>query len=294
MASITRALLASAALLAWQAAGQPSPAAPLALGLVSADGILVPFAVFDGATWEAAWGEPEDPIKLDGMIEARPSYWRDRNQRVPQRWHIVARPPATTQAVNVLRSVIFDEHCQQQTGLLTDLRARRANPHEKALATDSRTGVALPIDLSSGALRGGWQDLIDLMNAEIERQEAAAPRARGARQPLTVRVFADGIAGARTLYYEAERSYGTGSAFIANGWVHAMSGAKPVVLHATALLDDAEGRPIVTRQPLGILRVGATAYWITQNHGYESEAVSVMRADRDGITEVFTRNIGGC
>jgi hypothetical protein len=143
------------------------------------------------------------------------------------------------------------------------------------------------------------------MNAEIARQEAAAmaqrekdPRrasaTRGARKPLTIRMFADGIAGARTLYYEAERPYGPGAAFIATGWVHAMSGARPVVLRATALLDDAEGRPIVTRQPLGILRVGATAYWITQNHGYESEAVSVMRADARGITEVFTRGIGGC
>jgi hypothetical protein len=57
--------------------------------LIRADGILVPFAVFDGHAWTEAWPVPDDGMAgtaSSGMIAAVPSLWRDRRQPVPQSW----------------------------------------------------------------------------------------------------------------------------------------------------------------------------------------------------------------
>ena len=42
------------------------------------------------------------------------------------------------------------------------------------------------------------------------------------------------------------------------------------------------------------MRAGASTLWVGQEHGYEGEAVSVLRIDDAGVHQVFNRYIGGC
>ena len=139
-------MMSAAALAVALAAAAASPAAQqaeLALAMIRPDGILTPFAVFDGKTWTAAWPEPQDKMVLDRMIEAMPSWWRTHQRPIPPVWHVV-RPGQPTLKVNVLKPIVFGEHCGNQTGLLTDMRPRRvvdSIPLSRMLATDRLIAV---------------------------------------------------------------------------------------------------------------------------------------------------------
>lgn len=146
----------AAAVLTLSAVPRAAQSPELALGLVRPDGILTPFAVFDGKTWTAAWPEPQDKMVLDGMIERVASYWRAHQLKVPLSWHVVRAGQPALQ-VHVLEHVVFGEQCEQQVGLLTDMHPRRevdSMPHARMLVTDRRIAIeppGPPIDARRGA-----------------------------------------------------------------------------------------------------------------------------------------------
>jgi hypothetical protein len=307
------AAVVSAALTASPAA---QPSAAVALGLVRADGILVPFAMFDGYAWIAAWPEPDGPVASGRSLAAVPSLWRQRQQQVPQSWHVLT-PGAAMREVRVLSHVAFDEHCGHQVGLLTDLQPRRADSHEKMLAADRAAPLTLPLDLSASTDRTGWQDLVPLIEAEAARQEVSTiadwerrsnrtarvePVAQ--RKPVQIRrLYAVREAGGRVAYFEAERQYARSlwdaldsdpSWLLVNGWVYHAAGSEPSMLVTQAVLTDSDFKGAVRMKPVGIVRADGSTLWVGQEHDYESEAVSVLRVDATGVHQVFTRFIGGC
>lgn len=294
-----------------------SQAQPLAIAVVRADGILVPVAVYDNGAWVEAWPEPSGDTKLDRMIAAPTSYWRERGMEIPQVWH-VARRGAAAAPVKVLTTVLFDEHCGHQVGLLTDLPARKADSHEKTLAADRAGAMDLPRDLTApGRARTGWSDLIDAAHREIARQETAAiasweeqskrksqlePPAR--RRPVRITsLHAYSAAGVRLLYYEAERRYANpiwkepnaeAAVLVAAGWIHERAGSPAAAVDGRAVITDMDFKEVLTMTPLGVVRAGGAAFWVSQDHGYESEAVSLHRISPAGVHQVFSKFIGGC
>ncbi|HUF24747.1 MAG TPA: hypothetical protein VMN81_11500 [Vicinamibacterales bacterium] len=313
---MTRSTLIVALLLAASSAGPTAQSSELALGLIRADGILVPFAVFDGTSWLEAWPEPGEPVAPDHMLAAVPSFWRKRQQQVPQAWHVAAERGAMVE-VNVLSHVVFDEHCGHQVGLLTDLHPRRADAHDKRLAADRAVPMILPLDLSASADRAGWQDLAQLLEAESAHHENTAiadwerdsgrtsqlePAPR--RQPLRIRtLYAHRDTDSRIVYYEVERQYAKPisdspgaepSVLFVSGWIYQATGSAPSTLNTVALITDPDFKGPVTMKPLGIVRAGGSALWVVQVHGYESEAVMLLRIDSKGAHRVFSAFIGGC
>ena len=314
---MTRALIAAVLLAASSLTQvQVSPPSGFALGLIRPDGILVPFAVFDGTSWIEAWPEPGEAIARDNMLAAVPSFWRKRQQQVPQAWHVAAERGAMVE-INVLSHVVFDEHCGHQVGLLTDLHPRRADAHDKRLAADRAVPMILPLDLSAGGDRAGWQDLVQLLEAEAARHENAAiadwerdserasqlePAPR--RQPLRIRtLYAHRDTGSRIMYYEVERQYAKPisdspgaepSVLFVSGWIYQATGSAPATLNTVALITDPDFKGPVMMKQLGIVRAGGSALWVAQVHGYESEAVALFRIDAKGVQRVFSTFIGGC
>jgi len=148
-------LLASALMATQPASGREDE---LALGLVRPDGILTPVALFDGTRWVNPWPDYEDDDpKLDRMLAAVPSWWRDRRREVPQAWHVL-QPSGKDVRAAVLTHVIFDEHCGRQIGLLTDLPRSAEGPHEKRLASTAPGRIARTVDYSNaGASPRAWR-----------------------------------------------------------------------------------------------------------------------------------------
>jgi hypothetical protein len=81
---------------------------------------------------------------------------------------------------------------------------------------------------------------------------------------------------------------------VATGWLHARDGSPVTFLDRSAAITDLDFKNAITVTPLGILTLDGATLWIVQEHGYESEAVSVMRVGTDGVHRVFNKFIGGC
>lgn len=292
------------------------PAAQLpdfGVGLLRPDGILVPMAVLDAGKWIDPWPPPSDDMRLDRMIESVPSYWRQRKQPVPEAWHLVtAEPPLH---VNVLTHVVFGEHCGNQVGLLTDAPRSSWDTHRRRLALTRVVPVVSPVTLKPGDSE--WRELVAHARLEVVRQEAAAIAHEEAetgrtsvlepidqRSDLTFRRLVGHRAnGTRTLYFEAERRYkkrifaqiGTEpSTLDASGWIQMRDGAAPVVLESRAVITDTDFKVGRRVTPLGILPIDDGTYWMVTEHGYESEAFTILHVTPGRITRAMTRFIGGC
>ena len=281
--------------LAVSAVAAPAQGPELALAQVRPDGILVPFAVFDGAKWVDAWPEPSDKHRLDRMIAAVPSYWRERQRQVPQVWHAADFPSHKPRATKVLSHVMFDEHCAIQVGLLTDLPRSGENPHEKKLAMSWPSPIEWHIDvLANGVNRAPWQPLIDAALSEAAQGERMLKPPSGGKPLGITKVYGFLDGNVRVIYYEAERKYVEPAVLYASGWIIAASGGTPRAFESQTELGDGDVKGLTTLEPLGIIRPAGTGLWIVQEHGYETEAVSLLQIGADGIPRVFSKFVGGC
>ena len=274
-------IAALAIALAVSAVSAPAQGPELALAQVRPDGILVPFAVFDGAKWVDAWPEPTDKHRLDQMIAAVPSYWRERQQQVPQVWHVAEHPSHKPRAIKTLSHVMFDEHCAIQVGLLTDVPRSDADSHDKRLAMSWPGAIEWPIDvLKDAPNRAPWQPLIDAAGRE---SNLSVTKVYG---------FLDG--DVRVIYYEAERRAGTEVTHKASGWIVAAGRGRPQAFESQAIAGDPDLKGFTTLEPLGIIRPAGAGLWVVQEHGYETEAVSLLQIRADGVQRVFSKFVGGC
>lgn len=46
--------------------------------------------------------------------------------------------------------------------------------------------------------------------------------------------------------------------------------------------------------PLGMLPIDDATYWMVTEHGWESEAFTILRVTPGSISRAMTRYIGGC
>jgi hypothetical protein len=250
------------------------------------------------------------------MIASVPSYWRARRETAPATWHVATASGAMA-AARVLTHVVFDEHCLYQVGLLTDVQRREENSHVKVVALNQPLPVVWPAAFDEASAPGDWRDLIARVRQEVPRQETAAIAAweeqsgrksqlePAAERPAVRirRMYGYRAAGTWTLYYEAERAYKkpifTAPAvepaiLVATGWIQARDGSPPALLNHSEMITDPDFKNAITVTPLGILTLDGATLWIVQEHGYESEAVSVLRVGADGVHRVFNKFIGGC
>src|SRR5215216_1024317 len=120
----TRALAALAAVVttvAGFAAGQPaSSSSRLAIGVLRNDGLLLPFAAFDGRKWSAPW-----PSIMDGLIPELPvslasvprGWW---GGEPPGAWKVWARNAETSRPITLQTPVMMRVGATRQLGFRTD------------------------------------------------------------------------------------------------------------------------------------------------------------------------------
>jgi len=297
------------------AANIPSIAAQLpafGVGLVRPDGILVPVAVLDGREWIDPWPAPSDDMRLNGMIESVPSDWRQRKRPVPAAWQVVTG--GLPVQVNVLTPVVFGEHCGNQVGLLTDAPRSSWDFHRRRLALTRVMPLVNPVTVEFGDRE--WREVVAHVRLEVARQESEAITREEAqtgrasalepvaeRSELTFRRLVGHRGnGTRTLYFEAERRYKkrfwaevrSATTLDASGWIQLRDGSAPVVLESRAVITDTDfkgGRRVTA---LGILPIDDGTYWMVTEHGYESEAFTILHVTAGALSRVMTRHIGGC
>jgi hypothetical protein len=284
---------------------------PISLGILRRDGIVIPFAAFDGKRWNNPWppatsADLEVPITLSS---------------VPKRWWGAVGPVGEWQVwtggdprtVRVVQPDWVDVHCARQVALRTDYRSaepppeRRTQPYPKdglavwpAQAIE-RVQILAPDDPEAKALRDALRDAFNRAERDTADRFAhpVKEKTREAIGPNIEALYAFGQSP-RLYYVEATRGYRSDSfrerdcaiAFGTGWFMRSDAGMKRIDMAVDVLQCDRYGATYML--PLGVLRVGERIFWVAQYSGWDHERFVVVEVKKDKVEAVVSTWGGGC
>jgi hypothetical protein len=297
-----------------------------AAAIVSEDGLLVPFARFDGTTWERIWPEPGEKAEAPPSLNA-PAAWFPPDGDVPATWHLwllddprAAASPfehRTGRVVKVEKADVFDAHCLKQVGLRVDYRGAADRQPAPNTFPRKKAGVALSVesirvdpatvldpasplarivsDRASQAFHRAEEDHLEILDAR-ERAQLPELKARRAAPVKWTKVMRLGTAQApeRTYYLEGEVAYSARSIMAGHVWVQ-IAGDRDTV-DAEALLTDEDRKQGVRRVSIGVIRVGDRRFWVFETNSWEHETYEIVEASGQGQRPISLLEVaaGGC
>jgi hypothetical protein len=310
--------------LVWQSPARDNPAvatvgsqistSDLEISLLSSDGVLVPFAEFQGGKWLNPWpkaadSSAEEPNALAGLSKP----WFAQGRTPAPVWYFWSRSGAL-QMLNASQTVQVHSHCQTEWGLLSDL--------PKELSTGNRygiLGVALdkkfPIDpmVEVDRTSGEWDNLSSVIQSAFNREEEIKiaglnsflkppPRAqrRGVSAKISYLYRGTTIAGKDLYYFEALKEYkkplpsndqSCNNIFF-KGWMLGNSSPELKLLDTQIGWTDCEQKE--DRIPLASLKLGKRVFVITYDLGYEGESYSIFELSESGIHLLLETAGGSC
>jgi hypothetical protein len=314
------ASLAIAALLALElhAPAFQESTGKFVLGVLRRDGIVTPFAMFDGDDWRVRW--PADvrnrelPISLHGVpdnwwgLEPAPAnmtVWRD-GQR--------------TGTVTLTAVTITPLMCQPRIVLKTDYKPATPTPppFEKpypkdgiVVAGDARVEPIESVEKGSA----DWNRVVILIRDEFNRQETVASRQftdwshpvkENQRKLLPIAIEALYRAptkdAAWTAYFvEAVRQYPSrqedrdacGLATYGSGWV-LVSAKNEARVRLSAKVTYCDRKGVSYMLPFGVIRADGKVFWVFQFSGFEEEWYEVAEPTPRGVNSHVAFSAGGC
>lgn len=299
------ALIAFAALLPDGLAGFQAPAAPerLTLGVMREDGILLPFAAFDGRRWSTPWpstiGGPGGPRDLPATLDAIPAGWWGRD--VPAQWRLWPRGSHAGAPVRLIAPAMTLVGEARRLGLRTDYRAPAPLfvppfelPFPKAgLAVGGDAEIepvavvsrhAREFQLIGERLRPAFdaaeKRAIDLVASRTGWRHPFNAKARAGIVPEMEAWYTAALApaGAVASYVEAVKKYpllpedgGCGLESVITGWVHREKDDERPRPELTAVITYCDRARASYMLPFGQLRRGGRTYWVYQMSGQDHE-----------------------
>ena len=282
-----------------QAPATVSDDAPFTVGVLRNDGIVIPFAVFDGKEWSAPW--PTVLRSIDLPIDTA---------NVPLKWWGKAGPIAEMTAwidgaqrgrIHILRPTVLPLMCVARLGLVSDYRSTQTPgsllpPYPKdglAVTGSQRVGKIEIVPKESSE----WAGMAASLASEFDAAEHAAikaftdwkdpiPRAARLKTPLELEAWYRAPMdepGWTANYVETVKKFppgrgddGCGLVTSTNGWVFVGPDGKRNI-KLTAHVTYCDRRDVTYMLPLGLLSVQNRAYWVFQLSGYGREGYLVAR-----------------
>jgi hypothetical protein len=301
------------------------PAAPRSafiLGVLRRDGVLIPFAAFNGHDWSDPWPASDTsvavPINLDGVPK---KWWGPVVQ--PTQWTAWMVADDTPRSLTLQRPVQVRVFCGGHVGLKTDYASGQPfDLREPSIGKDALVVSAAPATVpveqipAVSLLTGDAAQMLKTITDEFNKVEDASaerftdwkhPYSAKERErfPIELEAFyrrREHAAAAEwlTSYVEAVRRFpataadkGCGLITWVRGWVVERPGAKPQMrLAATVAYCDREG--VSFMQPLGEITVGGDVYWVFQMSSWRDEAYTVARMRPDEVKPVVVVGGGDC
>lgn len=280
------------------------PSERLTLGVMRRDGVILPFAAYDG-NWSVPWPVSISNLELPITLDAVPKRWWGGEQ--PGAWMLwpaggqpaVRVSPAAPIAVLVGRD--------KRLGLRTDFRSSEPVPPPFELPYP-KDGLAVGGDVKVESIAtvsrnvAAWRDLTTALQEDIEAAEQKAvartksnggwihPASREARRAVpalleawyTTTLEQPGFA---LSYVEAVKKYparaedeGCGLETFISGWIH-INNRQPkprTELNARITYCDRDG--VSYMLPLGRLTVKNRTHWVFQMSGWDHEWYEVVEA----------------
>lgn len=300
-------------LLAAALAAAESQPKPFGVGVLRRDGVIVPFATFDGKRWSHHWPEPSADLTIPIDLRSVPSRWWGPTGPIDT-W--TAWPGkaggGTPRPVKVGQPDWIETHCLRQIGLRTDYKPeeppppRTVQPYPKdGLVVSPDQPVEPIIWLSPLAPE------LDPLKSELQSAFNRAERGpagkvdhpietdeRERMMPSIEAVYVLGDAP-RLYYIEAVRQYQSEyhrecqMMSFGTGWFLRENGTFRSVAMAVDVLDcDRHGASYML--PLGAIRLGTRLFWVVQFSGWDHERYVIIEPKLKSIDAVLNAWGGGC
>ncbi|HKB12245.1 MAG TPA: hypothetical protein VKD69_16400 [Vicinamibacterales bacterium] len=287
-----------------------------AVGVLRRDGIILPFATFDGKRWAAPWPAPTNDLTVPVDVRAVPKRWWGLDGALDMWDLMLARG---TRATRVVQPDWVDIHCARYIGLRTDYQPpdppppRGVQPYPKDGLAVAPPGAAARVELARvenvplhaneiRALLPVVHRSFNDAEREVESRfgHPITRRAREGVLPDVEAVYAYGDSP-RTYYVEATRFYrtlgqtadqcaGIGSG---TGWfVRDGGGVRVLTMIVDVLNCRREAGSYML--PLGVVKAGDRVYWLAQFAGWGHERYVVLELKKKSVDVVINKWGGAC
>lgn len=278
-------------------------------GVLRRDGVIVPFAAFDGKRWTSAWPAPALDLDIPVNLAGIPSRWWGPTGAL-EIWQ--AWIAGKTQTLRVVQPDWVDVHCVRQIGLRTDYRAsgsvppRTEQPYPKdglALSPPQPVTAIAVVAVNAPETRALIPVVHEAFNQaeRLTEQHYGHPvsrRAREGRAPDIEAIYAAGD-NPRTYYVEAIRPYRRlgesecAAIGFATGWfTRDGAGVRSLLTVVDVLRCDRRGASYML--PLGDLRIAGRRYWLAQFSGWQHERFVVVEITPKTAAAVLSVWGGSC
>ena len=282
-----------------------------AVAVLRRDGLLIPFATFDGSRWRNTWPPPQVDVTVPINIDSIPSRWwgTPGPRETWQAWVEGASTP-----LRVVQPDWVDIQCLRRITLRTDYRPRTAAP-PATIQPYPKDGIAVspsqaiePVDILPVEGRDVHQLAPQVVTAfnRAERETAGnhghpvSARKREVVNPIVEALYAFGDAP-RVYYVEAMRQYrslgqapGECTAIaVGTGWfTRDADSIRPLAMSVDLLDCDRRGGSYML--PFGALRLGRRVFWFAQFSGWDHERYVVIEITPKRAEAVVSTWGGGC
>jgi len=295
----------------------PDSSSSFALGMLRRDGVLIPFASYNGRGWSADWPGPDSnvvfPISL-GDIPKR--WWGAPGPAAPWTAWLV---DGTTRALKLARPDHLRVFCATQLGVKTDYEGDGFDPREPtipmaglAIAGGAKLLPITPVSLFSPDAKR----IVEVITDDFNKEEKLAathfinwyhPYGEDERKgyPIELEAFYRARESTptgqwMTSYVEAvrrfpalPRDHDCGLITFVRGWVLEQEGKKPII-DIGARVTYCDRADVSFMLPFGRLLIDREPYWVYQVSSWRDEIYGVSRVRPEEVRPVMAVAGGGC
>jgi hypothetical protein len=293
--------------------------APFLVAALRRDGIVTPFATFDGKSWKASWPEVVEAEDVPASLKTVPAEWWGKPGSQSQLTAWVNGVSRGVIHLHLGRPALLRVMCDRRPSLASDYRSSEpappltTQPYPKdglAVSGDQRVGAISILTAESSE----WSAAAREMTVEFDEAEERAARGFTAwKHPFSKvmrRRFPPQLeamygapmdeAGWTAYYIEAVRLYPPGPddrqcglVASAYGWMAVgPNGKRSFDLRARITYCDREG--VRYMLPLGLINANERSYWAYQMSGYGRESYMIARPRPKQILTEVQYSAGSC
>jgi hypothetical protein len=291
--------------------------APFLIGVLRRDGVVSPFASFNGKDWDLPWPDDLRWMELPIGLESVPRKWWGKGGALEQMtaWiDGVNRGPLRLARPTMLRLM-----CGSRLGLLSDYKSAQpvpppdVQPFPKDGLVVSGSQRIEPIESLTPASSDWARAAERLVESFVKAEDTAIsaftdwkhPVRRDDRRKVPIELEAMYRAamdepGWAAYYVEAIKKYAPGPddddcglITSASGWVLVAPDGK-LTTKVTARVTYCDRRGVAYMLPLGLIKVRGRTYWVYQLSGYGREGYAVVHPRPKIIMQELYYSAGSC
>lgn len=292
-------------------------ASKFVMGVLRRDGVVVPFAAYDGRRWRGRWPDDIRSRELPISLESVPEDWWgiEPAPRTMSIW----RDGARVGSLNLTGVAMTPLMCEPRITVRSDYKPATPAPppfevpypKDGVVISGSATLERIePVEKGSA----DWNRIVIAIEEEFNREETAAAREFSSwSHPVSTdrrKLVPIGLEalyrapmrdeGWTAFYVEAVREYapskvdrdGCGLATFGHGWV--LVRGNDIRLRLTAKVTYCDRKGVSYMLPFGVIRSGNRIFWVYQFSGFEEEWYEVVEPTRGGVESHVAYRAGGC